>query len=270
MHHALTIANHGDYADPPLLADMAIAAEDAGWEGVFVWDHIARTGQPPMTDPWIALAAIATVTATVRLGPMVTPLARRRPWKVAREVTALDHLSGGRVVLGVGLGVHAVEFDDVGEETDLRTRADMLEESLTLLRAFWSGEPVTHHGTHWQVEGVAHTPTPLQATVPIWVAGVWPNQRPMARAARFEGAFPIADGGMTSAQFAEVAAFLALERDPTLPPPELVHEGVSEPDEVAVHAAYADAGVTWWLERLRPEDRTPAEALARIAAGPEV
>lgn len=268
MRHALTIANHGDYADPALLADMAVAAEDAGWDGVFVWDHIARAGQPPMTDPWIALAAIATLTTTVRLGPMVTPLARRRPWKVAREVTSLDHLSGGRVTLGVGLGVHQEEFGAVGEETDLRRRADVLDEALHLLRAFWSGEGVTHHGAHFDVDGIAHAPLPVQPHVPIWVAGVWPNRRPMARAARWDGAFPIADGGMTPDAFREIGAFLTTERQDGLPPMDLVHEGLSDPDDDAKRAAFADAGVTWWLERLRPEQRTPAEALARITEGP--
>ncbi|CAN5275743.1 hypothetical protein BH23ACT9_BH23ACT9_31270 [soil metagenome] len=272
MHAGVTIANHGDYADPSLLADLAVAAEDTGWEGVFVWDHIARSGQPAMTDPWIALAAIATLTARVRIGPMVTPLARRRPWKVAREVTALDHLSAGRVTLGVGLGVHAEEFDAVGEEADPRRRAAMLEESLTLLRGFWSGQPVTHEGEHYTVDGITHQPTPVQPHLPIWVAGVWPNRRPMARAARFDGAFPIADGGMTPTLFGEVAAFIAEQGEGSVPTAgyDLVHEGLSAAGEegAALAATYADAGVTWWLERLRPEQRTPAQALERIAAGP--
>lgn len=267
MRTAVTIANHDSYADPAFLADLGVAAEDSGWEGVFVWDHIARTGQPAVTDPWIALAAIATLTTAVRIGPMVTPLARRRPWKVAREVVALDHLSGGRVTLGVGLGVHPVEFDAVGEETDLRRRAAMLDEALVLLRALWSGQPVTHRGAHFTVDGVTHQPTPVQTHVPIWVAGVWPNRRPMVRASRFDGAFPIADGGMTPAQHREVMGFLAEHRDPDLPAPDLVHEGESDADG-AQAAPYAEAGVTWWLERLRPEQRTPAEALARITAGP--
>lgn len=266
MHAGLTIANHGEYADPGFLADLAVAGEEAGWDGVFVWDHIARAGQPPMTDPWITLAAIAVLTNRVRLGTMVTPLPRRRPWKVAREVTALDHLSGGRVILGVGLGVHEEEFGAVGEETDLRRRAGQLDEALGLLRGFWSGAPVTHIGEHYRVDGIAHQPTPVQHHLPIWVAGVWPNRRPMQRAARFDGAFPIADGGMTPAQFSEVAEFVASHRDPAQAPIDLVHEGTSTDDEEV--AAYAAAGVTWWLERLRPEQRSPLQALTRISAGP--
>ena len=265
MRHGLTVANHGDNADIGWLADLAVAAEESGWDGVFVWDHIGRTGQPPMVDPWIALAAIAAVTERVRIGPMVTPLARRRPWKVAREVTTLDHLSGGRMVLGVGLGVHPVEFDALGEESDPRTRAAMLEESLELLQAFWAGQPVSFAGQHYTVDGVVQQPTPLQDHVPIWVAGVWPNRKPMQRAARFDGAFPITDGGMTSQDFRDVAAFVAEHReDPT--PLEMVHEGTSAAGEDL--SAHADAGVTWWLERCRPEDRSPQETWDRVLAGP--
>lgn len=265
MHHGLTIANHAEYADPGWLADLAVAAEESGWDSVFVWDHIARTGQPAMTDPWVALSAIAMVTDRVRIGTMVTPLARRRPWKVAREVTSLDHLSGGRVTLGVGLGVHPIEFDAVGEEADPRRRAEMLEESLYLLRALWSGQEVTFKGRHYTVDGVTHSPTPLQAHLPIWVAGVWPNQRPMARASHFDGAFPIAAEGMTPEDFRAVAAFVEPQRsgDGVF---DYVHEGTSEPGESL--AAYGDAGVTWWLERLRPEQRTREQAWARVLAGP--
>ena len=196
---------------------------------------------------------------------MVTPLARRRPWTVAREVTTLDHLSGGRMVLGVGLGVHPVEFDALGEEADPRARAAMLEESLELLRAFWAGQPVSFAGQHYTVDGVVQQPTPLQDHVPIWVAGVWPNRKPMQRAARFDDAFPITDGGMTPQDFRDVAAFVAEHReDPT--PLEMVHEGTSAAGEDL--SAHADAGVTWWLERCRPEDRSPQETWDRVLAGP--
>lgn len=268
VHRGLTIANHGDFADPGWLADVAVAAEATGWEGVFVWDHIARTGQPAMTDPWIALAAIATRTTRVRLGPMVTPLPRRRPWKVAREVAALDQLSAGRVVLGVGLGTHPLEFDAVGEETDLRRRAAMLDEGLLLLRHLWSGEVVDHAGEAYVVSGVRHTPTPVQRPVPIWVAGRWPNRKPMVRAARFQGAFPITEGGMAPADTAAVCAFLAAQRDQPddAPTMDIVHEGTTEPG--ADLSDFADAGLTWWLERMAPEHRGREEVMARVAAGP--
>lgn len=266
----VTIANHGDFADPSLLADLAVAAEESGWDGAFVWDHVARAGQPPMTDPWIALAAIATRTHRVRIGPMVTPLPRRRPWKLAREVTALDHLSAGRVVLGVGLGVHPEEFDAVGEETDLRRRADSLDEAIDLLRAFWSGEAVHHDGPTWRVDGLVHTPTPVQAQIPIWVAGRWPNQRPMRRAARHQGAVPIhVDGPLSPEGLAEVRAYIDAHRDDPDAPYDVAVEGLTTAHDAGeIVTGYAEAGMTWWLERIRPEDTSPAEALARIAAGP--
>ena len=129
MRFGLTICNHAAYADPSLLADLAVEAESAGWDAVFLWDHIARAGEPAMTDPQIALAAIAARTERVLIGPMVTPLARRRPQKVAREAVALDHLSGGRMVLGVGLGIHPKEFEMLGDAAEPRAKAALLDEA---------------------------------------------------------------------------------------------------------------------------------------------
>ena len=148
-----------------LVARLATLAEDAGWHGIFVWDHVRwRAPVFDVADAWITLAAIATATASIRLGPMVTPLARRRPVKVARETATLDRLSGGRLTLGVGLGGN--EFGDeyamTGEERDERRRARMLDECLEILSAAWSGEPVHHHGEHYTVDGMRFLPRPVQ------------------------------------------------------------------------------------------------------------
>ena len=195
---AVGIPNVREYADPHVLVELAVAAEAAGWDGVFLWDHIAREEDPaiPATDPWIALAAIAARTQRVRLGMMVTPLPRRRPWKVARETVALDVLSGGRFTLGVGLGGGAQnEFAAFGEEVDARGRADLLDEGLAILEGLWSGAPFSHEGERMTVRDAQFLPRPVQEPrIPVWVAGRWPNRRPFRRAARWDGMFPIFDG----------------------------------------------------------------------------
>src|SRR5919205_466117 len=182
-------------ADPALVARLSAEAEEAGWHGVFVWDNL-RYVEPvvEVADPWITLAAMATATERIRLGPMVTPLARRRPVKVARETATLDRLSGGRLTLGVGLGSDrfASEYSITGEELDDRRRASMLDESLEILAAAWSGEPVHHRGEHYTVDGMRFLPRPVQRPgVPVWVGGYPGKRRPLRRAARYQGFIPV-------------------------------------------------------------------------------
>jgi alkanesulfonate monooxygenase SsuD/methylene tetrahydromethanopterin reductase-like flavin-dependent oxidoreductase (luciferase family) len=165
--------------DPRILVELAQAAEERGWDGFFLWDHIAyRAPVRALADPWVALGAIANATEKLRLGPLVTPLPRRRVQKVARETVTLDHLSGGRLTFGVGLGgAEAVELEPFGEEVDARKRAQLLDEGLERLTAYWAGE---------------FEPRPVQEPrIPIWVAGRWPNRRPVQRAARWDGLFVI-------------------------------------------------------------------------------
>src|ERR687891_984906 len=183
-------------------------AEECGWHGVFVWDHV-RWREPikQVADPWITLTAIATATERVMLGPMVTPLARRRPAKVARETATLDRLSGGRLILGVGLGGDrfAGEFSKTGEQLDDRVRGEMLDEALEILIAAWSGEPVNHRGKHYLVDGVEFLPRPVQQPrVPIWTAGFRGNVKPLRRAARCDVLFPV--GLENVDQFAQAVA----------------------------------------------------------------
>ena len=261
MKFGLDLTIFGELADPALLADLAVEAEDAGWDGFFLWDHVATAYDPRVTDPWIALAAAASRTSTVRLGPMVTPLARRRMTKLARETVALDHLSDGRLILGVGLGANdQQEFGAFGDEGDRVARARILDESLDLLDRLWSGESVSFDGERLRVEAAPFLPTSLQRPrIPIWVAGLWPAKRPMRRAAAWDGAFPIKAGGdfqyqMTPDEMAAAGAFVAAERtsDASF---DLVHAGLLSgdrgADEALVHA-YAEAGVTWWLEHIYP------------------
>lgn len=198
MRHALNVPNFGAFSDVALLVSLARDAEAAGWDGFFVWDHLlyVRGDDARCADPWIALAAIAAATTTIRLGPMVTPLPRRRPWLVARESVTLDRLSGGRLTLGVGLGAHPdVEYGQFGEDEALRIRAGKLDEGLAVLAGLWSGERVTFEGTHYRLRDVTFLPRPIQQPrIPVWVAGSWPNERPLRRAARWDGFVPIRVG----------------------------------------------------------------------------
>jgi alkanesulfonate monooxygenase SsuD/methylene tetrahydromethanopterin reductase-like flavin-dependent oxidoreductase (luciferase family) len=249
MRSGLYLPLFDELADPALVARLAAEAEEAGWDGFFVWDHI-RFREPvvDVADTQITLAAIATATERIRFGPLVTPLARRRPAKVARETATLDRLSGGRVVLGVGLGSDefAQEYLITGEELDARRRAEMLDESLEILRAAWSGEPVRHRGEHYTVDGTRFMPRPVQRPgVPVWVAGVAGKRRPLRRAARYQGYFPIRLENPD--QLAEISAELRrLGRE--------TRDGAAEPFDIIVEldpgsdpAPYAAAGATWGL-----------------------
>jgi alkanesulfonate monooxygenase SsuD/methylene tetrahydromethanopterin reductase-like flavin-dependent oxidoreductase (luciferase family) len=252
MRSGLFLPLFDELADPAMVARLAAEAEEAGWHGVFVWDQV-RWGEPVagVADPQITLAAIATATERIRFGPMVTPLARRRPVKVARETATLDRLSGGRLTLGVGLGSDrfASEFSITGEELDDRRRARMLDESLEILAAAWSGAPVHHRGEHYTVAGMRFLPRPVQRPgVPVWVAGYYGNSKPLRRAARHQGIFPL--GIDHPDQLAEtVAEVTALRR--------AAGGDAAQPYDVVVAlppgsdpAPYAAVGATWWLVEL--------------------
>jgi len=264
LSYAVGLPNVREYADPGLLVDLAVEAEAAGWDGVFVWDHVAREEDPsvPATDPWIAVAGMAARTQRVRLGIMVTPLARRRPWKVAREAVALDALCGGRFTLGVGLGGGAqAEFAAFGEDPDPRVRADRLDEGLAILDGLWSGEPFSFEGEHHRVSGAQFLPRAVQEPrVPIWVAGRWPNRRPFRRAARWDGVFPlfagVESGEMPMPELlAEAVRYTREHRpDDAAGPFDVALECVSAGEDRGADAAlaqdYARAGLTWWIEAL--------------------
>jgi alkanesulfonate monooxygenase SsuD/methylene tetrahydromethanopterin reductase-like flavin-dependent oxidoreductase (luciferase family) len=248
----------GELANPVAVARLAGAAEEAGWDGFFVWDQVRW--RPPVldvADPWIALAAIATATTSIRLGPLVTPLARRRPVKVARETATLDRLCSGRLTLGVGLGSDrfADEFSITGEEVDDRRRASMLDESLEILTAAWSGEPVHHEGEHYTVGGMRFLPRPVQRPgVPIWVAGFPGNTKPLRRAVRHQGFFPA--NVQHPDQLAEVVTAVTTLR-------EQAGIGITEPYDIVAAVEpdddptpYAAAGATWWLVEFPPDTVT--------------
>jgi alkanesulfonate monooxygenase SsuD/methylene tetrahydromethanopterin reductase-like flavin-dependent oxidoreductase (luciferase family) len=236
-------------ADPVVVARLAREAEEAGWDGFFVWDQI-RWREPvrAVGDTQITLAAIAAATERIRFGPLVTPLARRRPVKVARETAALDLLSGGRLTLGVGLGADhfAREYSTTGEELDDRRRARMLDEALEILEAAWSGEPVRHRGEHYTIDGMRFLPRPVQRPrMPVWVAGVAGKPRPMRRAARYDGFFPI---NLESAdQLAEIVARVGALREEAGRAPDDPFEVIAELEPGTDPAPHREAGATWLL-----------------------
>jgi alkanesulfonate monooxygenase SsuD/methylene tetrahydromethanopterin reductase-like flavin-dependent oxidoreductase (luciferase family) len=287
MRFGISLPPFADYANPRYLAKIAKEAEDAGWDGFFVWDHIFFDPTfNPIPDMWIALAAVAMSTERLRLGAMVTPVARRRPWKLARETVTLDHLSNGRLVVGVGLGGgEQWDFGFFHEPTDAKVRAQLLDEGLDILAGLWSGELFQYHGQHYQVEPVKFLPRPQQSPrIPIWVGGQMPKKAPMRRAARWDGYFPLKweTDPMSPQEWREAMAYIAEHRSSDAPF-EQIHGGRMSSDELA-HAAdivgpLAEAGVTWWIEDVSPgrygfsyEEQWAAEATRqmdeRIRQGP--
>jgi alkanesulfonate monooxygenase SsuD/methylene tetrahydromethanopterin reductase-like flavin-dependent oxidoreductase (luciferase family) len=254
-----------ELADPRVAVELAVAAEEAGWDGFFVWDHL-RWHDPVVaaTDPMVSLAAIAAATERLRLGTLVTAVARRRPAKLARETAALDLLSGGRMTLGAGLGSDRFggEFSLFGDEVDDKIRARMLDEALEVLKAAWSGEPVHHDGDHYLVDGVTFRPRPLQGSIPIWVAGFPGSPRPRRRAARHDGFFPVNLAGPD--QLAEeVAAVTALRDDPTA-----AYDVVAALAPGTDPAPYVAAGATWSVTDTDAEGTTLELIRGIIADGP--
>jgi alkanesulfonate monooxygenase SsuD/methylene tetrahydromethanopterin reductase-like flavin-dependent oxidoreductase (luciferase family) len=248
VKRGIFVAPFDELVDPAVLAELAALAEERGWDGFFLWDHIKHL--PPVravADAWVALAAIACATERLRIGPMVTPLSRRRIEKLARETVTLDHLSAGRLALGVGLGSERTgELEEFGEVVDPRERAQLLDQGLDRLTRYWAGE---------------FEPPPVQKPrIPIWVAGRWPRRRPLERAARWDGFFPIelpgpdALGELTDeirAQRTEAGAF------------DVVVD-VKPGDAVEPWAA---AGATWALTGFESSPRR-GEVRDAIEAGP--
>lgn len=279
MKYALELPN---MLAPQLLAEMAAAAEEAGWDGLFLEDYIVHWSakNAPTYDPWVALAAMAIYTKTIRLGTTVTPISRRRPWKLARETVTLDHLSNGRLILGVGLGdPKDAGFGSVGDVVDIKQRAAMTDEALTILVGLWSGQPFSFQGEHYQLQEVTFLPTPVQQPrIPIWIGGSLPHKGPIKRAARWDGMLPYketGDGSWQDMTPAEVSALRSeIEQQRTLAAPfDLVIGGRQRATdwekERALIRSLAEAGLTWWGEYIEPAQLVDIPAcLAYIRQGP--
>jgi alkanesulfonate monooxygenase SsuD/methylene tetrahydromethanopterin reductase-like flavin-dependent oxidoreductase (luciferase family) len=284
MRSAIHIHTHGAFADPRRLVELAQAAEECGWDGVFVSDHLVQRfrGAPsPVANPWIVLAAIAAATQRVTIGPMVTPLPRRRPWQLANESVTLDRLSNGRLILGLGSGI-ATSFLPFGEESAAPVRGAMLDEGLDVLTGLWRGTRLTYAGKLYRIDGVTMLPPPVQQPrIPIWIAGHWPHRPPFRRAARWDGLF--VDGPGVNWMKGEMIQPSDLRAAVDYTWSERRAAGLSGPFEVAIggHTAdraamaarlteLAEIGATWWVEAIYEGFDDPPAALARVRRGPPV
>ncbi|MGN9843995.1 LLM class flavin-dependent oxidoreductase [Nonomuraea sp. H19] len=266
MRYGIDVAILGDLAEPSRLVALAREAEAAGWDAVLVWDHLAFAWGTPSADPWVVLAAAAQETSRIRLGTAVTAVARHRPETLAHTVATFDRLSGGRAILGAGLGGVTAEFTAFGSP---RPGGNVLDEALEVISSLWSGDEVRHRGAHYTVDGVRLSPLPLQRPrVPVWVGGSAPGA--LRRAARWDGWVVAGDdqeGRMTlspgslAAQVGEVRRHRPSDADF-----EVALIGVSEPGSSV--RAYADAGATWWLEHLHGYRGSTEQLVQRVKAGP--
>lgn len=254
-------------------ADFAHAAEAAGWDGFFVWEPVWGV------DAWVALTAAAMRTDRVRLGTLLSPVSRMRPWKLASEAATLDNLSGGRVIISVGLGALDTGFAEFGEVTDRKTRAELLDEGLAIMAGLWNGQPFNFEGKHYQIkETTFNVPPPpvQQPRIPIWVVGAWPRPKSMNRAIRWDGLLPakMSDAGkfvpLTPDDIRAITAYVGEHRTLTTPF-DIIVEGTTPGDDPSAAAetvrAWAEAGATWWIEA-RWETPDPDAVLARIQQGP--
>jgi alkanesulfonate monooxygenase SsuD/methylene tetrahydromethanopterin reductase-like flavin-dependent oxidoreductase (luciferase family) len=257
--------------DPGTAADLAARAEERGWDGAFTWDGVAL-GSMDTYDPWVVMTAMAMRTERIRIGAIVTPPARRRPWKLAREAMTLDRLSNGRLILPVGLGaIDDAAFGNVGEPTDSRTRAELLDESLAILDGLWSGEPFEFEGRHYRFGPMTFRPTPVQRPrIPIWVVGAWPHEKSLRRTLAWDGIYAQIESADALRKVVDWAedAWPAATRDR---PWDVVAEGGTPADDPAAAATtvatYAAAGATWWIES--DWQKGTVEAIRRrIEAGP--
>lgn len=235
-------------------AECAREAEAAGWDGFFVWEPVWGV------DTWVTLAAAAMRTEHIRLGTMLTPLSRRRPWKLASETATVDRLSNGRLILSVGLGAVDTGFTQFGEVTERKQRAELLDEGLDILTGLWRGQPFKHEGRHYHVTETTFFPPqpPIQTPrIPIWVVGAWPHPKSMERALRYDGLLTAVQSAadkfetVTPAHLREIMAYVAAHRSATTPF-DIVIDGKAPLDDphkaASLVSSYADAGATWWIE----------------------
>jgi alkanesulfonate monooxygenase SsuD/methylene tetrahydromethanopterin reductase-like flavin-dependent oxidoreductase (luciferase family) len=262
MQFAIQIPNFGTGGDPRTLVDLARRAEDAGWDGFFVWDHLLvdPTWTLEVADPWIALAAIAQATSRIRLGPMVAALPRRRPAKLARETASLDRLSDGRLILGLGPGEDAPDFEPFGDPHDRATRIGRMDDGLAIIDAGLRGQRIDHAGAFLSARGVVIGPPPVQQPrPPVWLGAFRPGG--IRRAARWDGWIGVGmsvNGDamtMTPEAFRELVTIAHEERRAlgrAGEPFDVAMLGLSEPGEAEPSASFGRAGATWWLESLSP------------------
>ncbi|MBN2229244.1 MAG: LLM class flavin-dependent oxidoreductase [Candidatus Thorarchaeota archaeon] len=279
MRYGISVPNFGIFGNIDTLVEIAVEAEECGWDGFFMWDHMLIFREEPIlefVDPWIAMTAIACNTKKMKLGPLVTPLPRRRPWKLAREAVTLDHLSKGRLVLGVGIGAPPeAEYVAFNEEGNAGIRAEKLDECLEIITGLWSGEKFSFSGKHYNLEEMTFLPRPCQRPrIPIWVGGGWPFTAPFKRAARFDGVAPVHSKWpkqLETANLVEILKVVKSERQ-SLENYDIVvcgyTSGTDSTKDRETIASWANLGVTWWTEEISDIRAKLDELRNRIRAGP--
>jgi len=278
LKYGVYVANYGKVAFARTLSELCVDAEKSGWDGFFLWDSISGEDKGlPTVDAFNALAAMAVNTRRIKLGTTVTPLARLRPWKVARETATIDHLSNGRFILGVGLGFPAdQEFERFGEDPCNRVRAAKLDEALEILVGLWSGKSFEHRGRYFTIKRTRFVPPSLQKPrIPIWVGGSWPNKAPFRRAARWDGVIPLkyaeGFGLLHPNDLQRILAYIRKRRaDEDRFDVALIGwtTGKNRQRDSAKVKAFATAGATWWLETLYTSRNSLEKMRARIRKGP--
>ncbi|NHJ12894.1 MAG: LLM class flavin-dependent oxidoreductase [Candidatus Thorarchaeota archaeon] len=278
LKFGINLPNFGFFGDVEFLVNLAIEVEDNGWDGMFLWDHLLVFTDGtvlPFVDPWIALAAIACNTKKLQFGTLITPIPRRRPWKVAREAVTLDHLSKGRLILGVGIGEPPnPEYSAFGEETNAKVRAEKLDEGLQILRGLWSGEPFSFDGRHYQLKEMTFLPKPYKKSgIPIWVGGGWPHKAPFRRAAQYEGVAPVHSRwpeALTPSNVKDIVKIVETERG-SLENFDVVVCGETSgaaSEDRRIMAPWLETGITWWLEDIHSLRADVDFLLERIRVGP--
>ena len=269
MHYGIEVVPFGQFGDPKVIMQFACAAEEAGWEGIWVWDHILFPYG--VGDPWVILSAVAASTEKLKIVTGVSPLPRYHIHVLARLLTSLDILSRGRVIFGTGLGIDC-EFAQFGEPGDPRIRAAMLDEGLKLITKLWSGDPVTHEGTYYTIMDVTHIPTPLQTRIPIWIGGE--SKAALRRAAQWDGWIigtinEKCEIIRSPKKLAEEIIYIQKYRESD-EPFDVAIDGVSKPDEKdrELIRQYEEAGAEWWFEGIFGLRGSKEEMLNRIKAGP--
>jgi alkanesulfonate monooxygenase SsuD/methylene tetrahydromethanopterin reductase-like flavin-dependent oxidoreductase (luciferase family) len=254
MKFGIYAPNFGNtFGNPKLVTELAIEAEKIGWDGFFLWDHIINTeGFPDTVDPFIVLTSVAENTEKIHIGTTVTPLPRRRPWKLARETVTLDILSEGRLILGIGLGGPS-EFSVMNEETNLSIMAEMADEQLEVLNGLWSGEEFSYTGKHYKIDKVKFRPRPVQRPrIKLWGAGTWPKKGPFKRAAKLDGVIPLkADykNPLTPDDYRKMKEYM--KKHGLRYPYDIVEisfDATKRADKQRTILDFQDAGVNWWLE----------------------
>jgi alkanesulfonate monooxygenase SsuD/methylene tetrahydromethanopterin reductase-like flavin-dependent oxidoreductase (luciferase family) len=276
MKYGIYLPNYGTETSAKNFAELARAAEEAGWDGFFIWDHIlvSKTLDVPMVDPWVALTAMAMTTQRIRIGTSVTPIARRRPWKLARETVTLDHLSNGRLILCVGLGEPPeAEFAHFGENPDAKIRAKKLDEGLEILTGLWTGEPFSFTGEHFSIKKTTFLPPTLQTPrIPIWVGGFWPNKPPFRRASKWDGVFPLKQRkDMKPEDVSAILAYINTHREENKSFDVVITgstHSMSKTQQMESISSLSEAGMTWWLESMYSIKNFHKKLLNRIRQGP--